>query len=268
MKRILAVLLILLFSGIAQANGMPTFTLENEASSIAFPLKETTIALTKETLILDISKTAHIHATYNLQNKSNEATEIGIAFYLPQHTKDINILVDSKPTEWTYLETQTPEYEKIWIDPRSKKQYNPQIGSHILTYQIIYFELYFKPQEEKVLEITYHQSPSTDYRRYDKPIYRFDYILWPAQHWSNFGELDLDIKVSKGYHWTTNIEYSTRTTFQELPTDVLSIYTLADDAKRVIINWKQYWVYALYLSPIFFLALLVVLVKVIGILRD
>lgn len=66
-------------------------------------------------------------------------------------------------------------------------------------YVLIAYEVPFKAQEERTVEVRYHTLGSMDRRETVEPTYTYEYFLHPAKYWKDFRDLTIKITPSETY---------------------------------------------------------------------
>ncbi|MFJ7826725.1 hypothetical protein [Psychrobacillus sp. NPDC096623] len=197
------------------ANGTSYF--EEPVSPIGhvLPMEESVISIESEKLYIDIEQQrdisfpimlANVRVIYEMENKTAEDLLVPIAFPQPGESSEWSIDLDGTeipltgnvPFDPEELIGDDPHIE--WINPRTGKKYSfggyDVIGnSNKLGAKT--FEVTLNAKSTQTLTIEYKATLGIDERASLHPIYRLDYLLHPASYWSDFKDLNIEVKVPK-----------------------------------------------------------------------
>lgn len=210
-----------------------------------------TLAIQHEDLVLDLrsietDRLAQIKATYIINNPG-AATTVSLLFAAPGLASGTVTLDETQAIAAT--QTDAPNIPADWGN-RDFRQ----------ALQGLQFEVPLSPGEHAIA-VAYQGAPSSD----DADLYRqytLEYWLAPAQQWSSFGTLTVDVFAPAG--WVTTLTPALpevasehwQNTFEGLPADALTITTrpvvppLVSFLRAVlpvvgiaIAFWVTFWVY-------------------------
>lgn len=198
------------------ANGTSYF--EEPASPIGhvLPMEESVISIESEKLFIDIEPQkntepfptmfAKVRVIYEMENKTAEDLLVPIAFPQPGESIDWNVDLDGAKIPLTgYIPFNSEELigdvpHREWVNPRTEKTYTFRgydlIGeSNSLGAKT--FEVTLNAKSTQKLTIEYKAALGLDERASLHPIYRLDYLLYPASYWSDFKDLNIEVNVPK-----------------------------------------------------------------------
>lgn len=207
-------LCLLLLPRPASANGLP-IVWQDSPSSMFVPAKDTKIEVRSEKLLFDFrggveekrEVTPNVQATYQLHNPGATEEPLEVAFYFLDRVSEMIVLWNNKVVPYEQVTGDLslgfaddrkfpPSFgqDSRWLDPKSGELYkirpNYSQGPHA-----ILFPLTLPPGETGTLIVKFkqHRTGCDDCNRSSRPLLHYTYLLSPAKHWADFG--DLEIKV-------------------------------------------------------------------------
>lgn len=258
------------------ANGLPNNPMLQKPSGLIVALQNVPIAVDKEVLTVDLTQNPiSINAIYTLTNPLAESATVQVLFPIGKNA-EANISLDGSAIktqltdDWSVMAFQDLTLDEYWIDPYTNKRYTPTTSSGHLGFDFVRFTITFNPHESKLLSVTYNQNRSYDPTRFFRePVYRFDYLLLPAKHWSSYKNLELNLLSSDQITFASNLSFTktTRNNYvfrsDNLPPENLSIFFVLQKVKfngQITSFYNRYFI---YIVPIF----IVLLFLLIGISR-
>lgn len=198
------------------ANGTSYFEEPTIPTGHVLPLEESVISIEGEKLYIEIEQEgevspyqmmlANIRVIYEMENKTEEDLLVPIAFPQPGASSDWNVDLDGTKISITGNTPFHPEElignkpHREWIDPRTGQTYSfrgydligepGKLGAKT-------FNITLNAKSRHTLTIEYKADLGIDERANLHPIYRLDYLLHPASYWSEFKNLDIEVKVPK-----------------------------------------------------------------------
>lgn len=198
------------------ANGTSYFEEPSTPTGHVLPMEESVIGIESEKLFIEIEQEgdippyqiifANVRVIYEMENKTEEDLLVPIAFPQPGESSEWNVDLDGTEIPLTGNIPFNPE-ELIgdkphieWINPRTGQTYSfggydvidgsNKIGAKT-------FEVTLNAKSIHTLTIEYEANLGIDEKASLHPIYRLDYLLHPASYWSDFKDLDIEVKVPK-----------------------------------------------------------------------
>ncbi|HEY3365400.1 MAG TPA: hypothetical protein VGK74_10145 [Symbiobacteriaceae bacterium] len=189
-----ALLLVLLpgLSGVALANGGPFGASLGGAGGVLAPAGSMPVGVVREQLTLDLRAGALISATYLLENQSDQALDVPVAFAVPTYHLD----VDSPPLQaWVDgqpLTVARPKAEVVlddaedavlphWLDAFTGQAYKPGWMGREPRTVFFTFTVSFAPRQQRSLKVEYFPSTGVDNTRFFKgKVERWDYPAAPG----------------------------------------------------------------------------------------
>ena len=182
---------------------------------------------------LDQGKFARIVATYQVRNQG-QPTSVELVFVSPA-IKAGSVTVDAASVPSTLV--KLPKLPPEWQPPETV----PTISNHPGDEQpqrryevnfVLDSALRFAaplPQGEHQIQVSYDMQPST----YDASVYRdyqIAYVLAPARSWADFGILEVEVNLPKGWEVATSLPMkrtgeTLRAKFKGLPANSLGMTT-------------------------------------------
>ncbi|QUG42050.1 hypothetical protein KD050_01755 [Psychrobacillus sp. INOP01] len=198
------------------ANGTSYFEELTTPSGHVLPMEESVISIESEKLYIEIEQEddippypimlANVRVIYEMENKTEEDLQVPIAFPQPGNSHEWSVDLDGTdipltgniPFNQEELVGDKPHIE--WVNPRTGQTYSfggyDVIGdSNKLGAKT--FEVTLNAKSIHTLTIEYEATLGIDERASLHPIYRLDYLLHPASYWSDFKDLDIEVKVPK-----------------------------------------------------------------------
>ena len=282
MRRIFILLIsLLLCLGIpmgASANSGPIYQRGYPSSDSYLVRMDSPIQVEKENLLFDFSENLFSHddinckvtAQYFMKNptKSNQIAEMAFPFSGVVNKQDldsIKISVNNKKipfriysvgsVEDPYMNSEDPEVEynlpsilkSITKKPLNLKDFRKQLDSGFYRKIIVLvYTVSFPPNSDVQLKVEYIAQGSMSKKETSTPQYKFTYFLSPAQYWSSFKNLTIEVKTSKynPYILRSNIEFANTSpnvynaAFATLPNNDLT-FTIYENAK--ISDEEKFW---------------------------
>lgn len=223
----------------ARANGLPTGAMPQPPGGSLQPAAETPVAVLKEELVLDLRhKPGHIRATYTMENRSDAAAAVPVAFLVPNsELSHVRAAADGEalevvPAPSGFALPLPPEEQTVpgrWLDPYSGESYDPPTGRRGSP-RVFVFKIPFAARQQRSVSVEYDQYPGYDTTRFVSLSLRWDYLLLPARYFAAFGELRVEALAPPGRPVQSDPPL-TRTgtgryaaTFPELPDRNLSVF--------------------------------------------
>ncbi|MGB2873292.1 hypothetical protein, partial [Psychrobacillus psychrotolerans] len=198
------------------ANGTSYFEEPTTPTGHVLPLEESVISIESEKLYIEIEQEgevspyqmmlANIRVIYEMENKTEEDLLVPIAFPQPGMSSEWSVDLDGTDISITGNTPFYPEElignkpHREWIDPRTGQTYSfrgydligasGKLGAKT-------FNITLNAKSRHTLTIEYNADLGIDERANLHPIYRLDYLLHPASYWSEFKNLDIEVKVPK-----------------------------------------------------------------------
>lgn len=204
---------ILMTASPALAGSPPLLAMETTPGGSLRPPGDSTVGVVRQHLLLDLREyEGRIRATYRLRNLSDKAIDQSIAFPVPPWVLGewkVGVTLDNRPYPVRLalgpVVTNDGEVDlhKHWRDPFTGAVYFPKKINEPVGPQYLIFGVAFNPGQERELSLEYWQFPGEDYGPFVKPVRRFDFLLQPARHWAEFGELTIEVQVPPGVHMNT-----------------------------------------------------------------
>ncbi|NPV70927.1 MAG: hypothetical protein HPY55_09820 [Firmicutes bacterium] len=233
-------------SPVATANGLPSDVILHESGAILLPRPQSPLCVDRADIVMDVRDyRAQIHTTYQVSNPGPERLREQVAFFVPDGSdvEGLETVVAGRQVEHLLLKGNAgqvvppgtlPEPDELWVDPLSGARYQPANPWSTRGRPAVFvFPVEIGPRETCKVEVKYRQVPSVDYGRLVRPLYRYDYHLWPARHWSSFGPISMRI-LSGGQQRAvrsncTAVRREGNRTIGDsqldgIPVDVLSVY--------------------------------------------
>lgn len=198
------------------ANGTSYFQEPTIPTGHVLPMEESIISIESEKLYIEIEQqedtspypimVANIRVIYEMENKTEEDLLVPIAFPQPGESNDWNVDLDGTdisiigniPFNSKELIGNKPHNE--WVNPRTGQAYSFR-GYDVIGESnklgVNTFEITLNAKSVHMLTIEYEAHLGIDERASLHPIYRLDYLLHPASYWSDFKDLDIEVKVPK-----------------------------------------------------------------------
>jgi len=207
----------------AFANGGPAEWAGNEYGGTLLPVKNDSVSVVSEYLIVDFSKKVGegtsqvpVRATYRIRNEadSQRAVLIGFPYWWTSH-HGYSPGMDFEPRFQAALDGVPLQVESAEMDlPQEKAPAGEGMLRDLWTgsgwkLRAIAFEVQLGPGEERILDVSYLQrvgSSAIDHS-WD-PLLQIDYILSTARYWKKFGDLEIEVVAPHGLQVASNLPLS------------------------------------------------------------
>jgi len=198
------------------ANGTSYFVELAIPTGHVLPMEESVVSIESEKLYIEMEQEgdispyrpmhANIRVIYEIENKTEEDLQVPIAFPQPGESSEWHVDLDGTDISITGYLAFNPE-ELVgnkphieWINPRTRQTYTfggYDVISESNKLGAKTFEVTLNAKSVHTLTIEYKATLSIDEKESLHPIYRLDYLLHPASYWSDFKDLDIEVKVPK-----------------------------------------------------------------------
>ncbi|WP_170840813.1 hypothetical protein [Oceanobacillus limi] len=234
------------------ANGTSFLEDSSSPSGHVLPMEEGIVRINKEKIMIDIANdssrgffdmdnpplVANIQVIYEIVNETKEMMDVPIAFPQPGDSYQWNITLDgenvplSGKVKMDTSDLTGGNLHKEWVHPRTNENYvfSGYDALSKVSLESKTFNIQLKAKESHELQINYEAGLGIDETRSLHPVYRLDYLLYPASYWSDFKDLSIQVKVlPKSFvHTNLSLKQNDKDTyvaeFTELPKENLVLF--------------------------------------------